>query len=392
MPQTPIIPNPAKDRAAKPVARKEKSNNKLALVLGAGSTYADGQSREMGARPPLNKGFFQECAKDRDASVREILESVEESLLKDYRLALEQNDDLEHVLVKVFSDIHIPRRRKPWQTPKALYSDLLMLLSLKLASATNTLSPSRESGLGKLVSWCLGEKACKPEDVSILTFNYDLHIEKNLQWLGRQPRFRKHGQALFNFPHLYEMEGIEAFQPSTRQGDRAAEISLASPQDARVSLLKLHGSLNWIAMFDSGSDDPVPFRPGKEIAVVPSLSIAPGAVQEEQDPESYTNPVIVPPIAGKSAVIRREISELWAVAEERLRSATEVVIYGYSCPSTDFEGIHLLEHSIAHSESCRHISVINPDASVVGRMGTIPHTKPVTLFPSVDAFLDFMAG
>ena len=73
-----------------------------------------------------------------------------------------------------------------------------------------------------------------------------------------------------------------------------------------------------------------------------------------------------------------------------MREATEAVIFGYSFPSGDHESVNMLENTIGKKTgNCRHVSVINPDPSVITRMGMIPQNKPVTLFNSAKEFLAF---
>ena len=105
-----------------------------------------------------------------------------------------------------------------------------------------------------------------------------------------------------------------------------------------------------------------------------------------------TYPVIIPPIVGKSSALHHNIKGIWDLAQKRLERATDVVIFGYSFPQTDYESVHLLEDTIGKGKSCRRISVINPDASVVVRMRAIPKNNPVMLFPDVERFLQFRAG
>lgn len=379
--------------------RQNNKDEKVVIVVGAGSTYADATRLKTSApplTPPLNDRFFRQCEEDENSLVKDLFASVKDSLARNYKIdpTLEHNDNLEYILVKVYSDIHIPRIGSPGQAPVDLYLDIVLLLNLKLAHATNNLIPSEESGVAKIVSHYLDQKGFKSQNICIVTFNYDLNIEKNLHRMGRLSRDKTHGATVFNFPHLYGLGGSTGVLPSTWYPDEASVIDTAPKQQNRISLLKLHGSLNWVSTYDLDSATAETlFTPAQSMAIVPMLRADPYMVKSDQHGKTdAANPVIVPPIAGKVAVIPRQISEVWAAAEEHLRLATEVVIYGYSCPNADVESIHLLENTIANSDHCRHVSVINPDTSVVGRMSAIPKNKPVTLFPSVDGFLSFAAG
>ena len=371
---------------------------KVVIIVGAGSTISDGLASPANIVPPGgDKGFFRLCAEDQDKDVKELLGLVRESLMDNYRLdpTHERNDYMERVLVKVYSDIHIPRHGKSNYNPEILYQDIVMLLNLKLASAVNHLAPSDQSGIGRIVARCIDDMSYGPKDVSIITFNYDLHIEKNLHRLNDLEGHAAHKGKIFNFPHLYEMKGNYKHLPdSWYNADDADAIKASDPQAGRISLLKLHGSLNWVFLDDLDNlSSEVMLKPDKDIVIAPMLTVDPYITNMSEDGQTdAASPVIVPPIAGKSAVIPRQISNVWGVAAERLRSATEVIFFGYSFPQTDFESLHLFENTIGISDACRRISVINPDVTVVERMGTIPREKPILLFPDAEQYLQSGPG
>ena len=364
----------------------EKNRKKIAIVVGAGSTYSDGLRNSLLLRPPLNKGFFQQCKKDR--KVAEMLNSVRDSLKFHYDVdpIEESNDYLEDVLVKVYSDI-LSGGELALKSREGLFLDLVVLLNTRMANTTNILTPVSTSNIRRIVSRYLDKKMfLAPEDVCIVTFNYDLHIEKHLQALDGLKKFRDYQGRIFNFPHLYEL-GRE-MGISDPKGGGVPTFARASPQKDRVLLLKLHGSLNWYSKHTSKAPRiRALFRQDREILVTSRANVDIG-MQHVGKRKSATYPVIVPPIVGKAAVFHKRIKEIWAMVQTRLRTATEVVIFGYSFPSSDHESVHMLENTVGRKDGCcQHVSVINPDPSVVTRMGVIPKNKPVTIFHSTEEFL-----
>ncbi|MGI9229320.1 MAG: hypothetical protein ACR2P9_05620 [Gammaproteobacteria bacterium] len=363
-----------------------KEEPKLVIVVGAGSTYSDSKQRSSALRPPLGKGFFRQCR--RDEYVANLFDTIKDSLIFHYKLdpIEEANDDLEYILAKVYLDVQLRSGKTDIKSREALFLDLITLLNIRLARITNRLEPTRNSGIGRIVSRYL-KNGFEPKDICIITFNYDLHIEKNLLLLDDQAQFKSHKGNIFNFPHLYELEGgIRMTSPPSKE----IKFPRTSSPSSCISLLKLHGSLNWISKHES-ANPPVSdlFNPKQDILITPrrGMNIT-MRLRGEQSMATY--PVIIPPIVGKSAVMHQQITGLWSLAKNRLDVATEVVVFGYSFPSADYESVHLLENTIGLNKHCHHIFAINPDPSVITRMGMIPKRKPVTLFPNTKDFLDFL--
>lgn len=380
-----------------------ESKENVVIVVGAGSTYSDGLSAQRGGRlgrsylPPLNTGFFRGCRKG-DDNVTGLLKSVRESLADIYAVdpLEESNDNLEDLLVKVYCDVLSAEAsgRKRRKAPREdLFMNLIRLLNARMTETTNNLEAAKTSNIGRIVSRYLSaplfaSERFAPENICLVTFNYDLHIEKNLQRLAGLKMFEKHGGQIFNFPHLYELgEDIDTTAP---QGNVPEFAKTASPQAGRVLLLKLHGSLNWYSRHKS-VNPPISalFNPGRDIQVTPRTDVDTD-MRFVQKRSSATYPVVIPPIVGKAFVFHQRIKKIWARAQTRLRAATEAVIFGYSFPSGDRESVNMLENTIGKKGgNCRHVSVINPDPSVITRMGMIPKNKPVTIFHNAEEFLAF---
>ncbi|MGI9250176.1 MAG: hypothetical protein ACR2PR_03135 [Pseudohongiellaceae bacterium] len=367
---------------------------KLVIVAGAGSTYSDGETkRPRSLRPPLGKGFFQQCSWDKSKIVTDLLSAIMRDLNTDYKLdpigGAETNDDLEYILTKVYTDVNVLHSsRTTIKSREDLLRNLIKLLNTRLAKTTNALKTKRTSGIGKIISWYL-KHGFKPEDICIITFNYDLHIEKTLLLLNDQKQHHKHEGKILNFPYLYNLKDKPVVLRSQEKSIK--KFPKASYSTRCISLLKLHGSLNWFSLHTSSNPSiKALFNTKRNIRIKQSkdVNVVIHSPKSKQAKDIF--PVIIPPIIGKGAVIPKQMARLWPLAENWLDTATEVIVFGYSFPVTDSEGVHMLENTIGQSQHCRHIFSINPDPSVITRMGMIPKRKPVTLFPNINSFMNFL--
>ena len=114
-----------------------ESNKSVVIVVGAGSTYSDGENDSRTyMRPPVDRGFFRESNKD--PSVAKILGGVRASLMDFYDMdpLEENNDSLEGVLVKVYADM-MSIGSVDRESREKLFMDLGYLLNMRMATTTN---------------------------------------------------------------------------------------------------------------------------------------------------------------------------------------------------------------------------------------------------------------
>jgi hypothetical protein len=155
------------------------------------------------------------------------------------------------------------------------------------------------------------------EDV-LVTFNYDLVIEKALKAMGFEPD--------------YQLQPI--YQPTT--------IWLGP--DGPVPLLKLHGSINW------SLDDST-----KAVSV---------ADPTELITDSSRFPVIVPPTWNKGAAFDI-LDNVWSRAIGALSRATRIFIIGYSMPKSDTFFEHFLAAGLLSNDRLRSLIVVDPKADQI---------------------------
>ena len=152
----------------------------------------------------------------------------------------------------------------------------------------------------------------------VLTFNYDLLLETSLGRLG--------------IPFSYDLgtNGIEY--------EESAEC-LPESRSGALSILKLHGSQNWLIKGDGhlrvcGSYD---------------SAIKGGGV-----------PHVVPPTWEKS--VTGLVRGLWDQAVAALRQATRIIVIGLSFRAIDAHFKYLLAAGLMENSSLRRIFVVNPAA------------------------------
>lgn len=156
---------------------------------------------------------------------------------------------------------------------------------------------------------------------TFITFNYDLSLEDALRELGAQ---------------------IDYGIPAARL-ERVAELSAAG-NEQRVTVLKLHGSVNW-AYRDARSNKMTAFA---DYAGVREIG---------------RHPILIPPTWRKD--FTRQFADVWTQAVQVLREATRVIVIGFSMPETDVHFRYLLAAGLRDNISLRSIVFVDPNKEIV---------------------------
>lgn len=168
-------------------------------------------------------------------------------------------------------------------------------------------------------------KICKKED-TIITFNYDLVLEKVVTSLGHQYRY-----------------GVDE------------KLS----NDERL-ILKLHGSLNWINCDKCG-----PVNRHDKILTYESDSKETCPLCQSKKIE----PILIPPLIYKDSYYNDQfygelVRESWALASEELSKATKIIFIGFSLADDDAYAQELFKLSLNMNQN------ENLDCLVVNRTCT----------------------
>ncbi|MBI3871000.1 MAG: SIR2 family protein [Verrucomicrobia bacterium] len=159
---------------------------------------------------------------------------------------------------------------------------------------------------------------------SFLTFNYDTLVEESLQELGLR----------FSY-------GLK--KASNPPGNKAAKQTAQGNTESDIPVLKLHGSVNW-AEAKRGNK----FEVLDDYYMVRSRDLYPG---------------LIPPTWKKT--FGGGIDQVWNLAVDKLRTATRIVIIGFSLPATDAHFRFLLAAGLQNNISLREIVIVNPDTTSV---------------------------
>jgi hypothetical protein len=187
------------------------------------------------------------------------------------------------------------------------------------------------------------EKLFTPPAIpQVITTNYDLVVDTALMYVSQR---RQPPGGLPNY-HC----GI-------------ANISSVGPDQRFGTLLKLHGSLNWLSCrtcqrLELGATDSTRFLTIFQKIAGPDLRSsfmadgAPCAVCGQM-----LRPLLVAPSHLKD-YRNPHLSQVWYEAQRVLRQAGRVVFVGYSLPDDDVEVVYLLKRGLSHITNPKQITVV----------------------------------
>ena len=352
---------------------------KTVIIVGAGATLSDANGKPLRKSPPLDRGFFSACEK---LGYTE-LPGIKKYLIKNYDLdpSVSEYDSLEKVMAVIYADINNPAlKSKATET----FRNLIKLFNRRIAETTNTLNISNRSNLFRIIAKKLIEKV-SPDEISIITFNQDIQIEKTLEKLQLTKKYAKFG-TIFSFPNCYEIPDAE--DRLSRAPKKFKQFDLAANSSRGISIYKLHGSLNWFSIHKS---ERVPQKSilsrNKKFKITPRRNIPVGLRYNTGKRRVYTFPLIIPPVNHKAAIIHDDLYPLWKEAEAKLKKADEIIIFGYSCPPTDFESVNLIRRSTNSGTDPQSFSVIDPSPDTFHRYIDITCLDHLSFFRSCDAYL-----
>ena len=120
---------------------------KVALIVGAGSTFSDALGKPIKARPPLDQGFFAAAKTAKATEFKRIAAYMEHNYSIDP--ANPGDDSLEGILAVIYSDIYNPSAGRA--SAVQAFRDLLRLINRRMAETTNPLRPNRRKNLYRIV-------------------------------------------------------------------------------------------------------------------------------------------------------------------------------------------------------------------------------------------------
>jgi len=352
---------------------------KVVLLIGAGATVADVVTRSIKRRPPLDKKFFSAARNYRETS--RINSYMKESY--DIDILAPTHDSLELIMARLYTDVFDPNLG----TKAAdIFRDLVYLFNRRLSDTTNDIVPTQQRFLYRIITHYFN-RGIKPSDITIITFNQDLQIEKIVHKIEKTECWRSLGK-IFRFPNCYRLDIRAEFVTSPSESSKNLFPSESSSHPQGIQILKLHGSLNWYSTHRSSRVPPkAMFKPDRQIWITRRQNIDPTMKLTREHRAQHTLPVIVPPVTHKSSILHNRIKKIWGLAGDSLMKADEVTVFGYSCSAFDFESCNLIQRFWKRNRKCAKISIIDPDSSVLKHYVDLIKPESVFYYPTARYFL-----
>lgn len=334
-------------------------DEKVTIIIGAGGSLSDAAKKPISQRPPLDHGFFA-CLKksgyEKNLDYTEVVSYLE----RIYSISpLDETDDsLERMMAILYSDMQNSPHKS--QAAKAFRS-FVRIINKRIAETTNQINPGTKGNFYRLITKLLSN-GIKPENITVITFNYDLQIEKALDLISNTAKWQKYGTIL-NFPYCYNLPNYN----TTRAPKSEPSFSIDSAEVPSIKLLKLHGSLNWFSKHTS--PEPTPrslLNTKRELNITPRKKPLTN-LRFRGKRRMYTFPIVVPPVINKAAILHTDLVSVWSTAQESLLESSKVIVFGYSCPQSDYESANLISRSIRRNTKLSSFSVVDPSTAVFER-------------------------
>lgn len=339
------------------MSAEKTSSRKIAYVLGAGFSFGSNHAAPVGkheVRMPLQFSLFEELCRFHYRKINR-LDKIAKAIRQyfspnTYRATRgkgsSRHQDLFGLSVEevvTFFDEIVTNKKEEFETIDSAARDLQQL-TVELISYLSTNGSPGQNQLLRLFA-----KRLVQTDV-IVTFNWDTILDRVL---ANQVKYEWHpswgyGQTVRN-----------EFKFS---GQKSPPITQKYPR-----LLKLHGSINWIAFnAKSGQKRTITtgWHPGKrsgDVVMMPPKMIKP----EVWGRQSAAN---LPMSSGGNSYISPEFyPDLWMEAEKQLSHCRRIVFVGYSFPPADFAVSNMLRRAISTMKvstgSFPDVDIVDPNAA-----------------------------
>jgi len=354
-----------------------KPDSDIVLIVGAGSTFADSTSGSKFRKPPLDRNFFRLAKKQHPHETSRIVSFLQKTFNID--ILKDPHDSVEQIMVMLYSDTYHPTLGSDsFKT----FRRLVQLYNKRIAETTNDLDPNNKRRFFRLIS-NFAAHLKRLNQITFVTFNQDIHIERTLSKFDSYSKYASHGRFL-SFPECYGFISPTLTTPSS--GVPCFEKHNDGSQSPRI--YKLHGSLNWFSTHNSPHPSPNQiFNPTRKISITRRSKLNTQFRKVTGARSVPTFPIIVPPVLHKSSILHNDLKPMWSDAEKRIGRATDIIIYGYSCPESDVESSNMIRRAISKNKRLRSISVIDPNPDVGRRYFQLLDVGFLSCYRTADEFL-----
>jgi hypothetical protein len=350
---------------------------------------ADATHRPVTRQPPLDKGYFSIGAYGGAAygwNHRAVVEYMSRHYGEQLVRGNPEHDSIERTMATLYIDSANPILRR--EATKAFVA-LVRSFGLRLARTTNNLSPGQNGYLYRIICHYLVQ-GLRADEIAIVTFNQDIQVEKALWSLCTARKWRS--KQLFRFPGCYCL-GLDEYGITT-PNDVDGLLFPVDLTDGGVRVLKLHGSFNWFGEFDVRTAAKIRMQDFTATDLFQRDSpIKVSRLTTLLDRVDFimTAPVIVPPVSTKSAIMHERVSACWIRAEQELLDASEILVFGYSCPTTDYESTNLIRRVMGKGR-CGNLVIIDPSPATLSRYVQLTDSARISYYRSAEHFLGQLPG
>lgn len=358
------------------------------VVFGAGASLDNAQHFELGVRtPPLDTTFFEKI-RELEVRVPPALRVYAEGLPTGSPFTQAPGSArMEEFFEDLFFDFSSEGEANPHITEA--YTELIGVYRSVIGKTTDWMiaDKGKKGGpVGRVVSWAVDHA----DSVTLLTFNQDLILENEIH---KRRRLRE----MWCIEHCYG-----AFSNRAVMLPRKSELNSFDHHGkdcdggSRLTILKLHGSLNWQIKMNGRNPSPrilagtgsyhPKIRVTRRRRVPTKLRVSRSTGTRGRS-VWYMWPVLVPPVYNKQVLIKQFLQDVWADAQEALVWCDRLVLYGYSLPPTDIEAEKLFQRSVFRNDDLVALDVINPDPATATRYARLAPKKTLRWFPDVESFL-----
>lgn len=364
------------------------AERQLTIVVGAGSTYSDAYDLNLPIekQPPLDRGFFKNIT---DSSDLERVKKINQYFLNNYSLNIldEENDAIENAMRFIYTDLF---NLSLQDQAEIAFHELLFLYNKRIAETTNQLGTIYKLNLFKILDYYLSQ-GYLPENITFVTYNHDLQIEKILEELHHKIDYQ-HFTTLDVFPSYYMINIEKKAITKPKNMKRHLQIfDVNISAKPTVKLLKMHGSLNWYSLNKNDRISPHMLADSDRKMLITqrkNINLEMKVADRLGNGATFSFPVIVPPVIHKSEIFHDKIKKLWEYAENALRTSHEIMIFGYSCSPFDFESSNLFKRAIRKNTRCDNFIVIDPSSEVLKRYVDLLNLKRVSYYANAKNFID----
>jgi hypothetical protein len=312
------------------------------FILGAGSSYSlsyihQRKDRKHKTITPLDWDFLDglnTCYTN--GWLEQSIRYIEKNWLDEGNLF---NEPLEQAIIKRVSQYEFLSKINPERTRnkcdnKEYLNHITHLVAAYLLNCRNNRKNYAKTFINTIFP--IGEKL-EDNKNRIITFNYDSLVDKVLMERGISNR------------KIY----FDRIAKTPEDGIRRNK----SQKFIHPLILKLHGSANWRCNKEDFEKMVFGTDLTEDEKFVVYLS------EKAPKPDDSESPLIIPPIPNKPVTRVGLFKYLWQTAFEYIHEAREIVIVGYSCPSTDTLARAMFTHF--RSNNLDRIAVVDPNAGVL---------------------------